>query len=350
MSIKGKSKGLIALYAFLLSVTAASFAVGSSKYGPSGSGGSGTVTSVTGNAPLSFTTGANPVGSIADGAIVGTKLANNTVTTTQLATTAVTPGSYTVTNLTVGADGRITAASNGSATTADSWDARVTAFVLTKCPTLTSVAFRSLANNYSTEIEASTSASTATATMVSSTVGRVMAISSGTTANAAQLIRNRDGDLSATPPTKRADIISSINGQNFAIIERVWLKSFSSTGTLNALDVSDETTASGQIVLGANGAISLTHWTLQVGNATAVDTGVAYSTTGFTSVTVISCSGTVSAWNIDAGTAIGSTQPSSGAGNVAGHWVSYAGCGATPAGTAATTWLDEVKVLVEPAT
>ncbi len=51
---------------------------------------------------------------ILDENITTGKLANAAVTATKLANTTVTPGSYTATNVTVDAQGRITAASSGT--------------------------------------------------------------------------------------------------------------------------------------------------------------------------------------------------------------------------------------------
>lgn len=96
--------------------------------------GAGTVTAVTGTYPIISSGGATPIISTgfgtsstigignnlflytnANGVIVGAASSSLAIPSTGLANTTVTAGSYTNTNLTVNAEGQITAASNGSA-------------------------------------------------------------------------------------------------------------------------------------------------------------------------------------------------------------------------------------------
>lgn len=75
-----------------------------------GSGGGGSPTGPAGGA----LTGTYPNPTLAANSVSSANIVNGAITSTQLDTTAVTPGNYTSADITVGADGRITAAASGS--------------------------------------------------------------------------------------------------------------------------------------------------------------------------------------------------------------------------------------------
>jgi hypothetical protein len=81
------------------------------------SGGTGNTTGQPSGTAGGDLTGSYPNPTVAAGAITGTKMASGTITSTQLATTGVSAGSYKATNLTVNAQGQVTAASSGSVAT-----------------------------------------------------------------------------------------------------------------------------------------------------------------------------------------------------------------------------------------
>lgn len=162
-----------------------------------------------------------------------------------------------------------------------SWLSRVADFVAAKSATLTNIAFRSTCNAIGGEVGLAAVSGTATSRMVrlSGSTNVAIRTSSGTTANSFQRMHNNNLPIVAGA-TIANTLVSNGRTSLYAVATQVIIQAVNNTCDLTCCNMADEATA--DAYLGVTGATSQTNFSLKIGAAAAIDTGVAIATVGTT--------------------------------------------------------------------
>ena len=216
------------------------------------------------------------------------------------------------------------------------------AFIAAKVPSLVNVCFRSKCTNFSNEIErGAVSGTGADAQILAGANGGVLDFTTGTTGGSFRIVRNRDGNAAAGTT---ANLVANNRTSKWAVGGRVWVKAANSGASIQLLRMTDEATAN-DVYLGVIGSTSSTHWTLTVGSLTVQDTGVAFLNQ-FQNIARINDGTNISAWNVDAGTQIGSSMSVATVQATAAHPLVLCSGGA---GFSCRVWMDDWMVVTDPA-
>lgn len=219
--------------------------------------------------------------------------------------------------------------SSGAESDALAWLATTADFIATKDATLVKIPFWTYGGLLGGAVERGAVSGSGSAYQVRITGSNSLKLrtSSGATGNSFQAFRNRVRAIAAAASTFD-DLVANCRTTRFAVAVKCIVRAVNNTCQLNLCNMTDEATA--DFSLGVQGATSQVNFSLKIGAAAAIDTGVAIGTLGTTEHTLILVSdGTTGSAFIDYAVAAVASGPSNTAANAAGHVTSNAFNGAT---------------------